>query len=168
MIYCFDTYYFSPQARTACLGFASWEDAVPVFERIEILSDVAEYESGAFYKRELPCITSVLDKMELNPAEDCIIVDGFVVLDDTGKRGLGGYLFDHLNQEIPVIGVAKRDFFGLEKLKRPVLRGGSSRPLYVTASGMDLDEAAAKVASMHGEFRFPTLLKLLDQKSRAL
>jgi deoxyinosine 3'endonuclease (endonuclease V) len=80
MIYCFDTYYFEDKANTACVGVEAWNDKHIAFEAKQILSDVADYESGAFYKRELPCLLSLLKTMELNTATDIIVVDGYVVL----------------------------------------------------------------------------------------
>jgi deoxyribonuclease V len=47
-----------------------------------------------------------------------------------------------------------------------VLRGGSARPLYVTAAGLSADEAARRVRDMHGPYRIPTLLKRVDQLCR--
>ncbi|MCJ8155622.1 hypothetical protein MKJ01_17835 [Chryseobacterium sp. SSA4.19] len=38
---------------------------------------------------------------------DSIIVDGYVTLDNDGKLGLGGYLYDAMGQKVPVIGLAK-------------------------------------------------------------
>jgi deoxyribonuclease V len=165
MIYTFDTYYFDDKARTACLGILNWDDDVPTFELVETIDGVAEYESGSFYKRELPRITHVLDGIEL-ASDDIIVVDGYVVLDDDGKLGLGGYLHAHLGGKTPIIGVAKNNFATLNKLKREVMRGDSKKPLFLTAMGIDVDVAASLVSTMHGEFRFPTILKLLDQKSR--
>jgi deoxyribonuclease V len=40
--------------------------------------------------------------------------------------------------------------------------------LYVTSIGMDVDVAAKKVLSMAGEFRMPTILKLLDTLTKEL
>jgi len=70
--------------------------------------------------------------------------------------------------EIPVVGVAKNDFIGLNKLKKVVHRGGSKKPLFVTSMGFDVQKASELVISMHGDFRLPTILKLVDQKCRGL
>lgn len=99
---------------------------------------------------------------------DFIIVDGFVYLDDEMKYGLGGYLYEKLNKEIPIIGVAKTNFASIEKNKRILLRGDSKKPLFVTAIGIDLDDAFEKVESMAGEFRMPTLLKEMDRLTKEL
>lgn len=162
MIYCFDTYYFDDFAQTSCVGIESWESETVAFQLTESIHEVNDYESGSFYKRELPCLISILNKIDLDSKKDVLVIDGFVVLDDEGKLGLGGYLYKHLNQQIPVVGVAKNNFATIDQLKREVLRGESAKPLYITAAGMDLDEASSNVASMHGDFRMPTILKLVD------
>ncbi len=38
------------------------------------------------------------------------VIDGYVWLDDQGKKGLGARLYDALDAQIPVIGVAKTLF----------------------------------------------------------
>ncbi|MDG1333312.1 MAG: endonuclease V [Crocinitomicaceae bacterium] len=166
MIYCFDTYYFEEYAQTSCLGIESCASDTADFELTESISEIKDYESGSFYKRELPCLQSIINKIELDPEKDIIIIDGFVVLDDNGKLGLGGYLFKHLNSEIPIIGVAKNNFATINSLKREVLRGESAKPLYVTAAGINLEEASEKVSKMHEDFRIPTILKLVDSSCR--
>ncbi len=45
------------------------------------LEYVAEYQSGEFYKRELPCIKKLLEEHQLTP--ECIIIDGYVYLENT-------------------------------------------------------------------------------------
>lgn len=165
MIYAFDTYYYDNYANTICLAFQDWnsEHETEIFsEKTDITSD---YESGAFYKRELPCILSLLKKIELKE-NDIIIVDGYVTLDNDGKIGLGGYLYETLNQRIPVVGIAKNGFNSPDSQRREVLRGESKTPLFLTAKGADVDKIKLKVEEMHGNFRIPTLLKKLDQLTR--
>lgn len=165
MIYAFDTYYYEDFARTVCIAFEDWlSDAEKeIFtEKTEIISD---YESGTFYKRELPCILSLLSKIKLHD-NDIIIVDGFVTLNNDGKMGLGGYLFEALDKKIPIIGIAKNNFSSPDDKRRAVLRGESKTPLYLTAMGIDVDEIKIKLEEMHGNYRIPTLLKKLDQLTR--
>ncbi|MFC3157517.1 Endonuclease V [Chryseobacterium arachidis] len=165
MIYAFDTFYFDDYANTVCIAFEDWasENETEIFtEKTEVTSD---YESGAFYKRELPCIISLLNKITLQ-SEDIIIVDGYVTLDDTGKIGLGGYLYEKLGQKFPVIGIAKNGFSSPDSQRRTVYRGESKTPLFLTAKGADVDKIKPKVEQMHGNFRIPTLLKKLDQLTR--
>lgn len=97
---------------------------------------------------------------------DVIIVDGYVTLDNNGKLGLGGYLYDALDQKYPIIGIAKNEFTTPDSQRRNVYRGESKTPLFLTAKGVDVDEVQPKVEQMHGPFRIPTLLKKLDQLSR--
>lgn len=165
MILAFDTYYFDNKAKTVCLEFAEWNENKNFKVHTEIIDNVEEYIPGEFYKRELPCIISLLNKIDLKNIE-AIIVDGFVYLDDDKKYGLGGYLYEKLNKEIPIIGVAKTNFASIEKNKKPLFRGDSIKPLFITSIGIDLEEAFQKVESMAGEFRMPTLLKELDRLTK--
>lgn len=108
---------------------------------------------------------SVLNQINLENIE-VIIVDGFVYLDDDKKYGLGGHLYEKLNRQIPIIGVAKTNFASIEKNKKALYRGDSIKPLYITSIGIDLEEAFKNIESMHGEFRMPTLLKELDRLTK--
>lgn len=165
MILAFDTHYFDDKAKTVAVQFEQWTDEAANHIYTETLTGIAAYESGEFYKRELPCIVSLLKKVDLGSITT-IVVDGFVVLDDKGTLGLGGYLYDTLDQKIPVIGVAKNNFAKIEKLKTPILRGDSMKPLYITSKGIALQKAASHIQEMHGEYRFPTLLKEVDRLGR--
>lgn len=167
MILAFDTYYFDNKAKTVCLEFENWNEDKNFKVHTEIIDNVSEYIPGEFYKRELPCIISLLNQMNLKNIE-AIIVDGFVYLDDDKKHGLGGHLYEKLNKEVPIIGVAKTNFASIEKDKKALVRGESAKPLYITSIGIDLEEAFQKVETMAGEFRMPTLLKELDRLTKEL
>ncbi|MFY7734651.1 MAG: endonuclease V [Bacteroidia bacterium] len=161
MILAFDTYYFDNKAKTVCISFDNWSDEENYKVETEIIENVEEYQSGEFYKRELPCILSLLDKINIVNIE-AIIVDGYVYLDDNEKLGLGGYLYNQLKSKTPIIGVAKTNFATLDKNKRQLLRGKSIKPLYITSIGIDIDEATKLIENMSGQNRIPTLLKTLD------
>jgi deoxyribonuclease V len=165
MIYAFDTYYYEDYANTVCIAFENWTSEREVETFIEQTKINSAYESGAFYKRELPCILSLLTKIMVKPG-DIIIVDGYVTLDNEGKIGLGGHLYHALDGKYPVVGIAKNEFTTPDTQRRSVLRGESKTPLFVTAKGIDVDEVKVKVEQMHGAYRIPTLLKKLDQLSR--
>ncbi|MDG4650900.1 endonuclease V [Chryseobacterium arthrosphaerae] len=165
MIYAFDTYYYEDFANTVCIAFEDWESEKEVETFIEQTKINSEYESGAFYKRELPCILSLLQKITLKSG-DIIIVDGYVTLDNEGKSGLGGHLYKALDEKYPVVGIAKNEFTTPDTERRSVFRGESRTPLFLTAKGIDVDEIKTKVEQMHGAYRMPTLLKKLDQLSR--
>jgi deoxyribonuclease V len=82
-----------------------------------------------------------------------------------GRPGLGAHLYQALGRRTAVVGVAKRRFHGAGDAV-PILRGTSQVPLFVTAVGIDLAEAAEGVRRMHGAHRIPTLLKRVDRLSR--
>lgn len=161
MILAFDTYYFDNKAKTVSICFDNWSDEENYKVETEVIENSEEYQSGEFYKRELPCILSLLDKIKTQNVTT-IIIDGFVYLDDNQKLGLGGHLYLQLQGKIPIIGVAKTNFATLEKNKRQLLRGSSMKPLYITSIGIDLDYATELIKNMKGNNRIPTLLKTLD------
>lgn len=132
----------------------------------KVVGNVAPYESGSFYKRELPCIVSLLQDIDMLDIS-LIVIDGFVYLDDDGRYGLGGHLYERFERRVQVVGVAKSPFKGSCKLVREICRGGSKRPLFISAIGMDVDEAARLVEGMSGEFRTPSLLKILDDETKS-
>lgn len=142
-------------AGVSCLN---WEDDVAAHEHTVFIKEVAEYQPGNFYLRELPCLVALIQAAPLPPS--IVVVDGYVWIN--GKPGLGAKL--HEATGLPVVGVAKRPFFegGAEVLSRP----GSKNPLYVSAAGISVEEAVMRVGSMHGLHRIPTLLKRADSLCR--
>lgn len=164
MIAALDVHYDDSQSigTAAAVLFVRWEDADPAAEITEIVPNIQPYAPGEFFRRELPCLLAVLDKIH-DPLE-AIVVDGYVRLNE--KPALGQHLFDRLSQNVPVIGVAKSHFHGVRA--EEVLRGRSKLPLYVTAVGIDAGEAAECIRRMHGPHRIPTLLKRVDQLARGI
>lgn len=167
MILAFDTYYFEDKAKTVGIGFDTWNATTDLKIYSETLSNVEEYIPGEFYRRELPCILSLLELINIADIE-IIVVDGFVYLDDEGKPGLGAHLFQQLEQKIPVIGLAKSNFATLEKNKRMLTRGDSKKPLFVTSIGIDIDLATSYIKEMSGLYRMPTVLKYLDTLTKEI
>ena len=161
MLACVDVDYRGTGAVAACVLFRAWDDAGSAAERVEAIAQVAPYQPGQFYRRELPCLLSVLATVA-EPLET-IVVDGYVWLSDD-RPGLGAHLYEALGRRAAVIGVAKTRFAGAEA--EPVIRGGSRRPLYVSAAGLDRARAAHCIAEMHGHYRLPTLLRRVDQLCR--
>jgi len=160
-----DVHYRQAFAKAVSIEFEDWADAQPARIHEVRIEEVAAYEPGQFYKRELPCILKVLACTPLERVS-CIVVDGYVTLGNGAKPGLGKYLYDHLNQQIPVIGVAKRSFHDNGEQVAQLLRGESKNPLFLTAAGMPLKEALAKVKFMQGGYRMPDLLRILDQQTK--
>lgn len=159
MILATDTHYSERRARTAGVLFRAWSDAEPASTHLVESSEVADYEPGSFYKRELPLILRLLTTLDEVP--ESIVVDGYVTLDESGREGLGAHLYAALGRRAAVIGVAKSRFKGSPHALA-LLRGSSQRPLYITAAGIPPEQAAAHVQAMHGEHRLPTLLTLVD------
>lgn len=147
-------------AVAAAVLFQKWEDETFVVEYAAVCDRIQSYVPGEFYKRELPCLLAVLGKVA-EPL-DVIIIDGYVSLG--GQPGLGMRLWDAVDRKAPIVGVAKTRFLGAEAAE--VFRGNSKAPLYVTAAGTDVLKAAAKVITMAGSFRVPTLLKCVDRLAR--
>ncbi|WP_207513657.1 endonuclease V [Longitalea luteola] len=162
MILAIDVHYKANTAKAVGALIQHWKDAAARQHVIKYIDGVEEYEPGSFYKRELPCIMEILKNLDLNVLS-YLVIDGFVVLDDTGKPGLGAYVYENSPLKIPVIGVAKSNFHQNQQHVVPILRGESANPLYVTAIGMDVQQAADHIKNMHGDFRLPTVLKELDR-----
>lgn len=150
-------------AIAACVVITDWQDAVAASEHVVNISNVREYQPGQFYRRELPCIEAVLALLPTPPT--CIVIDGYVWLDDQDHPGLGKYLYDALNQAIPIVGVAKNPF-KRSLHAHQLCRGHSTRPLYITSAGIPITQAANHIADMHGPHRFPSILKRVDRLSR--
>jgi deoxyribonuclease V len=163
MILATDTHYTDCVARTAGVMFRQWSDEEPISTYLVESTGVAEYEPGSFYKRELPLILALLETV--TPEPSTIVIDGYVQLDEGGRKGLGAHLFDSLGGRVPVIGVAKRAFAGSPHAMA-IYRGTSERPLFVTAAGIPLQRAADWIRCMAGSHRLPTLLKAADRLSR--
>lgn len=167
MIAILDVDYRSNGARAACVTAQSWASEVPLATYVSDIESVHEYEPGAFYKRELPCLLRVLEQLPSRP--DVVVVDGYVWLDEASRPGLGAHLHRALGGTTPVVGVAKTAFHGAEScpVVAQVRRGTSARPLFVTAVGVGLAEAAACVQGMAGLHRIPSLLAATDQLARS-
>jgi deoxyribonuclease V len=163
MILAVDVDYGDSSAIVAGVTFENWDDEVPEDIYISRVVGVADYVPGSFYKRELPCILALLTEHKLTP--EIIVIDGFVYLNGIDAPGLGKHLYDALDGKIAVIGVAKRAFKGID-VKFATYRGGSKKPLYVTAEGIEVQDARRAVERMHGKYRNPALLKKVDQVCR--
>jgi deoxyribonuclease V len=162
MLVCLDVSYRDNFACAAGVTFRDWADAKALDEKIVHVDKVEPYQPGQFYRRELPCLLAVLQKL---PPVDTAIIDGYVWLDGESKPGLGAHLYEALNRKVAVIGVAKTKFRGTDRVCE-VIRGTSKRPLFVTAVGIQQELAAEHVRSMHGNSRLPTLLARADYLCR--
>ena len=109
--------------------FENFSDEKPLKTISKIVDGVAPYESGSFYKRELPCIVSLLQDLDVRDIS-LIVIDGFVYLDDDSRYGLGGHSYERLERRVQIVGVAKLPFKGSCKFVREICRGRSKRPFY--------------------------------------
>ena len=117
MIACVDVDYRDVGAVAACVCFQSWSDGTSTSETVVQVHDVEPYQSGQFYRRELPCILAVLKSLSELP--QVIVIDGYVWLGQQ-RPGLGAHLYEALGRSVAVIGVAKTRFVKAEAVV-PVL-----------------------------------------------
>ena len=163
-IACLDVAYGDAAAAVAGALIKSWDAEGPSQVLVRRLDrPAARYEPGAFYKRELPLLSSIIS--EFHEAIEATVIDGYVWLDAKSLPGLGGHLFASLGGGTPVIGVAKTRYRD-DTWSIPVLRGASKRPLFVTSAGIEAKNAAECVRHMHGHHRIPTILNLVDRAAR--
>lgn len=158
----FDVYYRGNKGKVCCIVFENEPRENIISSYCKIVTPVDEYISGEFYKRELPCILGLYENIKENI--DLIIVDGYVLL-SKNKKGLGYYLYEALNGEIPVIGVAKT-YFNTCVDYGEIYRGESKRPLYITSVGINLKYSCDLVQNLKGKYRIPDILKKVDQLTR--
>lgn len=162
MILAIDVQYQQNTAFIAGVVFEHWDSNTATAEYTSHLEDIAEYEPGKFFKRELPCILTLLNEHQLQP--EIIVVDGYVYLDGISKPGLGKYLWDAIGNDLLIIGVAKKAFSDISD-EFQIFRGTSEKPLYVTSTE-NISQAKKNIISMSGKHRIPTLLKRADQLCR--
>ena len=168
-----DVYYLNDSlARTVGVVFEDWSDQQPSDIIVDWCHQFGRYIPGQFYLRELPCILGLLQKVDLRDF-DTVILDSYLKLRDdlgTDSPGLGVKLWEVIGQGYPhldIWAVAKSKYGKCKQISCPIMRGESKTPLYVQALKESNDEAGRIVRDvMHGPFRLPTLLKILDQVTK--
>lgn len=165
MILATDVHYLADHAIAAAVLFARWEEAVPAAYWTVRIDTVADYIPGQFYQRELPCLMQLISQAP-QPIS-CVVVDGYVDLGGEQQPGLGRHLWHALQGQTPVLGVAKTRFADTPD-NAALYRGKSEKPLFISAAGIELEQAKAAVARMHGPHRLPSLLKRVDQLCRGI
>ena len=83
MLAAVDVHYLSTHAFAACVLFHAFTDAHEIDTRVVRVIDIAPYEPGAFYKRELPCLLAVLNTA--GGGLETVVIDGYVWLSADGK-----------------------------------------------------------------------------------
>ncbi|MES2717186.1 MAG: hypothetical protein V4795_15555 [Pseudomonadota bacterium] len=97
---------------------------------------------------------------------EVIVIHGPVHLDAAETPGWGRQLFDALGGRSAVIGISTRVMPGLPT-QVEVWRDDEARPLIVSCIGLDLGAEKARVRTMHGRRRVPTLMKLAARLARS-
>ena len=164
MVIAVDVYYKDQIAKAVGVLF-EWEDFTVSEKITENLNNIEEYIPGEFYKRELPCILKVLEKVDLNKLE-AIVIDGYVYVNNDLIHGLGGILWTQIGGKIPVIGVAKTSFYANQETVVKIKRGQSNNPLYISSIGTEVEQAAQLIQQMKGNYRLPDILKALDHMTK--
>ncbi len=164
MILAVDAHYEGEKGVIAGLVFTNWQSCEPEQEIRTQVSNVAKYEPGKFYKRELPGILALLK--QINPMPEYIVIDGYVYLGQDEKPGLGKHLYEALDGNVVIVGVAKSRYEGTSE-KAEIIRGNSRRPLYITSVGIGQAQAKEYIKEMCGEGRLPILLKRVDRLSKS-
>lgn len=175
MIIALDSYYKDDLCNTSLVLFSQLDSSTPIYTDTIFTKNKEQYIPGQFYKKELPGIKKILEKFKKeNPIwwsmVDMIITDSYVrlKLGDKEWDGLGEYLNNWLKkkkEERIIIGVAKTLFGDCNQISEIITRGKSKTPLYIQST-LSNKWAANLVKTMDGNYRIPTMLKLVDQKSR--
>jgi len=152
-------------ATVAGIRFEGIKQSRILSEHLVKVNDVAPYESGQFYKREMPCLLALIN--QIDEPFDAIIIDGYVFLDGVSKAGLGKYLYDNLVNKKPIIGIAKNHFYDITE-DYAIWRGISKHPLYVTSIGINITTAKKMVSEMEGEHRMPKMVSDVDKLGRVI
>lgn len=157
-----DVQYRETDATAACMVVDRFDAERPTAEWTSVISPIAPYEPGAFYKRELPCLLEVLRRA---PPLSHVVIDGYVFLDANRTPGLGARLYEALGRKTAVLGLAKTAYQG-SLMATAIARPGSTKPLYLTSIGVDDADAVALINRLHGAHRLPTLVKRVDSLAR--
>jgi len=164
MILALDVHYKENYAKVVGVVYDEKNEHIKKWYIKEINSYV-DYIPGKFYKKELPCLTAMLEEVPKGTFE-LIIIDGYVYVNNELSLGLGGYLYHYLDKKIPIIGVAKNYFQNNQETVAKIYRGSSMNPLYISSIGINLLKAAEMVKGMNGPFRIPDTLKQLDMMTK--
>lgn len=164
MVLAIDVFYTDSSARSVGVLF-DWTDDFPREVIIDTIETTADYIPGEFYKRELPCIMGVINKIDMDILS-AIVVDGYVYTGNNEEMGLGAHVWESIGKQVPVIGVAKNSFAGNLETVVQLFRGDSRKPLYISSVGIELSTAVGLVKEMKGKFRMPAVLQQLDSLTR--
>lgn len=151
-------------AVAAALAFDDWDapEASKVYSTR--IAQVDKPARGTLDLHELHCVLQLLHEHALAP--DVIVIDGFVHLDAQETPGWGRHLHQALGGRVAIIGVSKKAMPG-GPAQFQVFREEEAQPLVVTCVGIDIGAAKARLRTMHGKRRVPTLLKLVARLAKS-
>ncbi|WP_314244628.1 hypothetical protein [Empedobacter tilapiae] len=78
MIVAVDTFYYENKAKTIAITFDYWDNSNYTKYYSEELNISSEYIPGEFYKRELPCILSILKNFDIDTINEILLMDMFI------------------------------------------------------------------------------------------
>lgn len=164
MHYKTDTLTQFEKAKVSGIRFQNTQTNEILGEHTTTVNEVAPYQSGQFYKREMACLLALIN--QINEPYSVIIIDGYIFLDGAQQAGLGKYLYDNLTIKKPIIGIAKNQFKDVSE-DYAVWRGTSKHPLYITSINFPIADAKNIVQDLEGQHRLPNIVKKVDFLSRA-
>lgn len=144
-------------ATTAGVAFDAWDAAEATRTWQSRIAHVAPPARGEPDLRVVHAVLQLFQEHRLQP--ELVVLDGLVHLDADDTPGPGQRLFEALGGRVPVVGVSKKGLPGLTA-QFEVAREDEAPPVVVTAAGLDIGAAKARVRAMHGRKRVPTLVKL--------
>ncbi len=153
-----DVQYDTEGALAAAVAFDEWNAPEATKTYTSRIQHVEKAAPGQPWSRELPCLLQLLREHALQP--EVIVIDGFVYLDAQETPGLGQHLHHALGGLVQVIGISKTAM-AVTPEQFEVFREEETAPVIVTSVGIELGAAKARVRSMHGRRRIPTLMKLV-------
>lgn len=163
IIACLDVHYERDIAYSAAVVFENWDATSILSEYTTYTTNTIDYDPGRFYLRELRPLINMVHC--ISEETDVYVIDAYCHLSGDFSPGLGSYLHEVLNSRTLIIGVAKNRFRNTTHAME-LLRGNSSRPLFITSIGLQYAAAASNVGMMAGEFRIPTMIKAVDRLAR--
>ena len=144
-------------ALVAAVAFDDWTAFEGTKTYTLRIDHVEKPVKGELDLRELPWLLQLLQTNALQP--EAIVFDGFVHLDAQETPALGRHLHDTLGGRSAVIGVSKTGFKDAPE-QFEIYREEETAALIITCAGIDLGAAKARIRTMHGRKRVPTLMKL--------
>ena len=156
-------HYHGDGALAAAVVFDEWDAPEASRTFTSRVAHVDKPARGELDLRELPCLVQLLREHALEP--DVIVIGGSVHLDAAETPGLGRTLYDALDGRSAIIGVSTRSMPDMPA-QFEVFREEEAQPVIVTCVGIDLGAAKARIRTMHGKRRIPTLLKLASRIAR--